>query len=626
MLVLAGILRFTGLSWGLRHTPVRDEQDFVENVGQMLAHRNLDHRFYEYPGLFFELLCPVLAAAPSSPPYISVWDGLPRVTQYGASGYLAARGLVAAFGVFSVALVMLLGSRLVGPNGGLLAGALLAASPVEVFVSHEIRPDVVLETFVLLALLAYQRLGERDRNDILAGAATGAAAAVKFTGVLLLPSWFLARALAPGRRLRGAVLAGLAALIVWVAMTPYAVLAAQRFAAGALFQVNWHYRDKGISPAVARNAFFYARTIAWSLGPVGVVLGLVGLAAARREARTWAPVVAYPLAVVAVLSTASVHWHRLVLSALGLVALVAGRGFEVLARRAPRASWAVAAVAVLAPFVTSVDYLRSVALPGTRDLALDWIEAHVPPGARVLNTVHELGLDRSRFEVIEQTGKKPLDRRLAREVDLVVWHRWSDAPLTGLESVWRGEPRSGGGGFGQKPESASSSLDYPIVLYRVPADVGNRYRRVAVTPATASASSNGADADKATDGRLDTLWATESSREDEWFQLVWPAPERVARVELRLGNLPNRYGLNPQLAVTTDGERWTPVPSASARPPVPEQIGRDAGKASQVLVLEPTLTRGIRVSQEGGAAPRPWGFAEIEVSAIDEGMSGASGK
>ena len=108
VLLLAGILRFTGLSWGLRHAPVRDEQDFVENAGQMIAHRDLDHRFYEYPGLFFDLLCPVLAVAPSSAPYTSPWDGLPRVTQYGASGYLAARGLVAAFGVLNVALVMLL--------------------------------------------------------------------------------------------------------------------------------------------------------------------------------------------------------------------------------------------------------------------------------------------------------------------------------------------------------------------------------------------------------------------------------------------------------------------------------------------------------------------------------------
>jgi len=55
--------------------------------------------------------------APSSPPYVSPWDGLPRVTQYGASGYLAARGLVAALGVLNVALVIVLGFAI----GGLAA-------------------------------------------------------------------------------------------------------------------------------------------------------------------------------------------------------------------------------------------------------------------------------------------------------------------------------------------------------------------------------------------------------------------------------------------------------------------------------------------------------------------------
>jgi hypothetical protein len=63
ILALAGVLRFTGLSWGLRHTPVRDEQDFVESAGQMIAHRDLDHRFYEYPA--------TLPPAASSPRWAS---------------------------------------------------------------------------------------------------------------------------------------------------------------------------------------------------------------------------------------------------------------------------------------------------------------------------------------------------------------------------------------------------------------------------------------------------------------------------------------------------------------------------------------------------------------------------
>ena len=59
LLALAAVLRFGSLGWGLRHEPHIDERYFVENVGWMLAHRDIDHRFDEYPGLFFYALTPV---------------------------------------------------------------------------------------------------------------------------------------------------------------------------------------------------------------------------------------------------------------------------------------------------------------------------------------------------------------------------------------------------------------------------------------------------------------------------------------------------------------------------------------------------------------------------------------
>src|SRR5207245_9420354 len=145
ILVLAAALRLTSLGWGLRHLPDLDERWFVENVGRMLAARDLDHRFYEYPGLFFYLLAPVLAFL--HPP------------DFGPGAYLAARAVVAAFGVASVGLTYLLGRHLGGRAAGLAACLLVAVSPVEVFTAHMLRPDVALETFVLLAFLAFCRRG-----------------------------------------------------------------------------------------------------------------------------------------------------------------------------------------------------------------------------------------------------------------------------------------------------------------------------------------------------------------------------------------------------------------------------------------------------------------------------------
>src|SRR5262245_20432705 len=189
ILLAATALRFYGLDAGLRHAPHMDERDFVENVWQMIEHRDLDHRYYEYPGLFFYLLTPALAAVKTAGPP-------------GPRAYEVARGVVAAFGVLNVLLLHRLGRRLGDARLALLAALLLALSPVDVQTSHMVRADVVLETFVLLALAAFLHVGERYADDLRAGALCGAALAVKFTGGLLLPAYGVRRILAPGARLR----------------------------------------------------------------------------------------------------------------------------------------------------------------------------------------------------------------------------------------------------------------------------------------------------------------------------------------------------------------------------------------------------------------------------------------
>jgi len=108
VLGLAAVLRFAGLAWGLRHAPEGDERLFVESVAEMIRHHDLDQRFYEYPGLFFHLLRVPLAA-------------LSDEALGSSQAYLVSRKLVASFGLVSVALVFVLGRRLVSVRAGLFA-------------------------------------------------------------------------------------------------------------------------------------------------------------------------------------------------------------------------------------------------------------------------------------------------------------------------------------------------------------------------------------------------------------------------------------------------------------------------------------------------------------------------
>ncbi|MCU0242673.1 MAG: hypothetical protein MUF51_09665, partial [Vicinamibacteria bacterium] len=65
ILIIAAALRFTGLTHGLRHTPLIDERFFVEGSARMLSQGTLDPGFYEYPGLLMYILClPLVFLAP----------------------------------------------------------------------------------------------------------------------------------------------------------------------------------------------------------------------------------------------------------------------------------------------------------------------------------------------------------------------------------------------------------------------------------------------------------------------------------------------------------------------------------------------------------------------------------
>src|SRR6187549_1061956 len=55
-LAVSAFFRLSGLSWGLRHPVHRDEQDFVTRVVEMVLAGDLDHRWYQYPGLFLYML------------------------------------------------------------------------------------------------------------------------------------------------------------------------------------------------------------------------------------------------------------------------------------------------------------------------------------------------------------------------------------------------------------------------------------------------------------------------------------------------------------------------------------------------------------------------------------------
>jgi dolichyl-phosphate-mannose-protein mannosyltransferase/F5/8 type C domain-containing protein len=598
ILVLAAALRFTGLNWGLRHPVLWDEQLFVEHAQRMIDDRDLDHQFYYYPGLIFYLLGPVL------------WlfgDGTPP----GPASFLAARAMVAAFGTLNVALLYALGRDLLGRRAALLGALLLAVSPVAVETGHLFRPDVVLQTLVLVALLAFRRVGGELRADLFSGAALGLAGALKFSGIFLVPSYLAARALTPGRRVLGVAAAGSIAVAVFVLASPYSLLRAREFGKGVEGQIafNQAERPTGESSWLSMG-LLYANVWPKALGWPAALLALLGLGRLRDDARTWTPLVLLPLVTLAVMATSQLRFDRHMLPSLGVPILLASAGYDTLARKGRWLSIGLAIAVVAVPLQGSVSFVHAVLLPGTRDLALDWLQAHVPAGRRVLSTVERFGFPDGRWEILLSGPLSADQRRQVVNVDFVVTTRDGDPlALEGLPSTYVAAPASRWSG----PE---------LRIHAVPLSLRPAYRPVPLRPEDLRASAEAAMVKFAADGSLATSWNSgRPQRAGDWLEAGWAETRNVGRVELRLDADPRREARALRVLASIDGREWKEVPALPGRPRVENQVDSARG-FSQVLLLPPTSARALRLEIVRDAVRR-WAVSELLVFAVEPSGAGS---
>jgi hypothetical protein len=592
ILALAAVLRVTGLDWGLRHRPDLDERWFVENVGRMLAAHDLDHRFYEYPGLFFYLLAPVLAFL--HPP------------DFGPGAYLAARWLVALFGIASTGLTYALGSRLAGRGAGLMASALVAVSPVEVFTAHMVRPDVVLECFALLAFLCFLRRGPEPRDDLLSGTAVGVAAAVKFTGIFLAPSYLVYRLAAPGSRARGIALAAGAAALTFAVCSPYTILHLADAVRGAQVQVTHHYAVRERGPeSYGDMVWTYGLGLVKAFGPVALLLVAAGALVSARDWRRWLGLILYPAVVIGVLSTAEIHFDRHLVPVIGVLSLFAGRAIASLATRSAVAAACAAVAAVALPLAASVDYVRGVSGPSTRDTVLDWIDQHVPPGSLVITTVSDLGLDRQRYEVLDVPRLDERTRPLALYADAIVTGPGDNESLVRqLQTLYAADPPN--------PHAGPR-----LVVSTAGADQKPAYEELRPEPKWLSASEAGDKLSALVDADRETAWMTAGPQAPgAWIRIDLPSVRTLGGLELTLRGRGRTYGKNLQVWVTEDGRQWARVTALAGRPPVARQLPSADGPV-QVLVFEPCRARALRIEQ-AGRRDRPWGVAELRLLALPD--------
>jgi len=322
-----------------------------------------------------------------------------------ANTILVGRYVVVAASLLTIFLVYLTGRQLFGVAAGLLAAAFLALSPVHIFLAQNVRPDEIGTLFVvaLLYLSALILRGDaaRDRRHfIAAGLVLGGAMALRLPLAVfgigpMLACLLRERCAGPAawpwallcRRL---LLLGLAAIAAYAVCSPYSLLHPDWLIQG--LQVQKQYQTSVFADAIGRGPGIYQYgwlTLRQALGLSLYALALAGVLLACCRPQPGRLLILVPALCYFIL-LAFINWIvvRYTMPLAPLLALLAAS--LVVAAVQGRPGWCyplyAAVIAALAwTLAADLAFLRVQAGRNVRDLASDWIVAHTPAGAAIVD-------------------------------------------------------------------------------------------------------------------------------------------------------------------------------------------------------------------------------------------------
>lgn len=383
-----------------------DEPNPIDYVIGMMRTGDPNQQFFQKPSLYIYMLLTALQAHYAWGQAAGLYGDLSQmvVTTHTVTTvpgfFMTARLVTALFGALTALSAYALGARGWSKSAGLVGALFVAVLPMHLRFSQWATTDVMAALLVSLSLgasLLALRTG-RWQAFLVAGAFAGLAASAKYNagaaaGAIVvaaaLRAWQTRRLLQEAMHL---AVAGLAAVACFVAGTPYALLSWGQVGGGIARQwgnyggANGHYRGAW---NVGGYADFFLND---GLGLAACLLVLAGLAilAARRPAvlAVW---LGFAMPSLLVHLSRPTHFMQNMLPLLVACALPAGVAVTelpaLLTRRAPRlrglALAALLAALLLPPLARDLTYVGRQAAGDGRLELLAWIEAEVPPGARI---------------------------------------------------------------------------------------------------------------------------------------------------------------------------------------------------------------------------------------------------
>lgn len=406
ILVLALVLRMWGNSFGLPYEYHVDEVQYVRQAASMGA-EGLKPVWWNNPPflkyIFLAEYGALYAVGRLLRWYASVNDFAAQHTLDPTRLYLLARSTNAFLGSLTVLLVYWLGKVAYNVRVGLVAAWFLATCFLHVRDSHFAVNDVAVTLLATLALFAAVRMAQTGQKRWygLAGAALGLGFATKYSAAFALVPILIAHFYTPGvqirpkptLRLRCLALFVLVAAGTTVLASPYFVITpgkVVRDAYEALYLAGQQGFD-GWQIDTASGYVFYLKTLVWGLGWALFLLSLVGMVvAALRHRPVDVVILSLPLIIYLIAGRQQMFFARFILPAVPALLVLGASLLEKLVTswtfqdKTRAAGLAVGALIItLQPSVSSIRFDYLLTQTDTRTVAKNWVETHIPSGAKM---------------------------------------------------------------------------------------------------------------------------------------------------------------------------------------------------------------------------------------------------
>ena len=335
--------------------------------------------------------------------------------------YVIARVVSAVLGTLAIWFTYLAGAKLVDRRAGFFAAALMTVAFLPVFYAHLALNDSPTLGPAALALYGIARIYRHGRwwDFALAGLATGAATATKYTAAIFIvpicvaayfrwrdqggrlphpwrvnlkAAWRWTVDFAKARAFLLLCFAGAATIAGFIIASPYSLLDPKTFGGGIIHQATASSSEGKLGQTFSNGYVYYLWSVTWGMGWVPAVAAIVGaFALARARNRVFWLLVPTAILYILFMGSASRWFGRWLLPLFPVLAVLAGIGaffvVDALARRWPRARYAwvgLAAVLLLGQAVVySIHSDRLLSRPDTRAQVRDWMVEHLTPDTKI---------------------------------------------------------------------------------------------------------------------------------------------------------------------------------------------------------------------------------------------------